>query len=192
MKLLLATNNVNKRIEFQSLLPATISLLSLEDVAIHEELPEHEKTIEGNSLSKAKYASEKAGIPCMAEDTGLEVYAINNEPGVYSARYAGENATSADNIKLLLHKLHTISDRKARFKTVITYYENGQYEQFEGIIEGSIAEFEKGSNGFGYDSVFIPIGLDKTFAEMNLEQKNEYSHRKRAFVRFLSFYRNKL
>jgi XTP/dITP diphosphohydrolase len=192
MKLLLATNNVNKRIEFQSLIPATISLLNLEEVGIYEELPEYEKTIEGNSLSKAQYASEKAGIPCMAEDTGLEVYALNNEPGVYSARYAGEKATAIDNTKLLLQKLETITNRKARFKTVITYYENGHFQQFEGVIEGRISENEKGSNGFGYDSVFIPEGVDTTFAEMNLVEKNEYSHRKRAFVKFLSFYRNKL
>jgi XTP/dITP diphosphohydrolase len=192
MKLLLASNNANKRKEFQAILPDNIVLLSLQDVGIFEEIPENESTIEGNSLAKARYASEKAGVACIAEDTGLEVLYLNNEPGVRSARYAGENVNSQENIDLLLSNLKTIKERKARFKTVITFYDNGKYEQFEGLTNGSIDIMERGGNGFGYDSVFIPEGHEQTFAEMSFEEKNELSHRKKAIVSFMSFYRKYL
>lgn len=192
MQLLLATNNKNKRIEFEALMPKHIQLLTLDEVSITEELPENEQTIEGNSLSKAKYAFEHSNIACIAEDTGLEVEALNNEPGVYSARYAGNSATSEENIDLLLANLNTINNRSARFKTIITYYEKGCFKQFEGITNGKIAFSRNGGNGFGYDSVFIPEGYDQTFAEMTFEEKNLLSHRKKAIVMFLSYYLNNL
>ena len=192
MKLLLATNNNNKRIEFEALMPKNIELVTLKEVSIEEDLPENELTIEANSLSKAKYAFEHAHIPCIAEDTGLEVASLNNEPGVYSARYAGPMASSEENIDLLLSRMSTINNRLARFKTIITYYDNGVFKQFEGITNGKIAFERKGSNGFGYDSVFIPEGYETTFAEMTFEEKNILSHRKKANVMFLSFYLNNL
>lgn len=188
MKLLLATNNQNKRKEFLALMPADVELMTLQELGILEDIPENEASIEGNSLAKAKYASIRANLPCIAEDTGLEIEALNNEPGVYSARYAGEPANDEANIALVLSKLDTIKNRTARFKTVITYYDQGQFHQFEGISKGSIALQKAGSNGFGYDPVFIPEGCDRSFAQMNFEEKNERSHRKKAIVSFLSYF----
>ncbi len=186
-KIVLATNNQHKISEIQAISPASIQWISLKDVNILDDLPETSGTIEGNSIQKAAYAFSRAQLPTIAEDTGLEVAALNGEPGVYSARYAGEKATSTENIDKLLLALDKIKNRKARFKTVITFQTTEKVIQFEGIVEGEIAEIRKGGNGFGYDSVFIPAGFDCTFAEMEATQKQELSHRQRAFVKFLSF-----
>lgn len=186
-KIVLATNNQHKISEIQAISPASIQWISLKDVNILDDLPETSGTIEGNSLQKAAYAFSRAQLPTIAEDTGLEVAALNGEPGVYSARYAGEKATSTENIDKLLLALDKIKNRKARFKTVITFQTTEKVIQFEGIVEGEIAEIRKGGNGFGYDSVFIPAGFDRTFAEMEATQKQELSHRQRAFVKFLSY-----
>lgn len=186
-KIVLATNNQYKISEIQAISPASIQWISLKDVNILDDLPETSGTIEGNSLQKAAYAFSRAQLPTIAEDTGLEVAALNGEPGVYSARYAGEKATSTENIDKLLLALDKIKNRKARFKTVITFQTTEKVIQFEGIVEGEIAEIRKGGNGFGYDSVFIPAGFDRTFAEMEATQKQELSHRQRAFVKFLSY-----
>lgn len=186
-KIVLATNNQHKISEIQAISPASIQWISLKDVDITDDLPETSGTIEGNSLQKAAYAFSCAQLPTIAEDTGLEVAALNGEPGVYSARYAGEKATSAENIDKLLLALDKIKNRKARFRTVITFQTTEKVIQFEGIVEGEIAEIRKGGNGFGYDSVFIPAGFDRTFAEMEATQKQELSHRQRAFVKFLSY-----
>lgn len=186
-KIVLATNNQHKISEIQAISPASIQWISLKDVNILDDLPETSGTIEGNSFQKAAYAFSRAQLPTIAEDTGLEVAALNGEPGVYSARYAGEKATSTENIDKLLLALDKIKNRKARFKTVITFQTNEKVIQFEGIVEGEIAEIRKGGNGFGYDSVFIPAGFDCTFAEMEATQKQELSHRQRAFVKFLSY-----
>jgi XTP/dITP diphosphohydrolase len=186
-KIVFATNNLNKIKEIQAITPSNIEWISLAEAAIFEELPETRETIEANSLQKGERAFELAGLPCMSEDTGLEVEALHNEPGVRSARYAGDLSTSEENIDKLLGALHEIKNRKARFKTVISFCTKERIIQFEGILNGEIAQDRRGSNGFGYDSVFIPEGQMKTFAEMNLEEKNQMSHRKRAFVKFLSY-----
>jgi len=186
-KIVLATNNRHKISEIQAISPASIQWISLQEVNILDELPETANTIEGNSRQKAAYAFSKTQLPTLAEDTGLEVEALHGEPGVYSARYAGVNATSEENIEKLLFALDKIKNRKARFKTVITFQTTEKVMQFEGIIAGEITEIRKGGNGFGYDSVFIPAGFDLTFAEMESAQKHELSHRQRAFVNFLSY-----
>ena len=167
-KIVFATNNLNKIKEIQAITPSNIEWISLAEAAIFEELPETRETIEANSLQKGERAFELADLPCMSEDTGLEVEALHNEPGVRSARYAGDLSTSEENIDKLLGALHEIKNRKARFKTVISFCTKERIIQFEGILNGEIAQDRRGSNGFGYDSVFIPEGQMKTFAEMNL------------------------
>ena len=184
MKLIFATSNQNKVKEILSLAPKGVEILSLKDIGFTEELPETRATIEGNSLQKAEYLATKFGIACFSEDTGLEINALNGEPGVYSARYAGPKATYDDNTDKVLYKMKNETDRSARFKTVITYYTEGKYVQFEGITEGVILEERKGSAGFGYDPIFRPLGADKTYAEMTLEEKNGFSHRKKSFELF--------
>ena len=184
-KILFATNNLNKIKEIQAITPEYIQLLSLKEANIFEDLPETGQTIEANSTQKATRAYELSNLTCIAEDTGLEVEGLNDEPGVLSGRYAGENSSSEENIEKLLKSLNQIKNRKARFKTVITFKTADIIIQFDGIIKGSISKERKGSNGFGYDSVFIPEGYEETFAEMDFEKKNEMSHRKKAFVKFL-------
>ena len=166
------------------MLPQGIEIQSLKDIGFTDELPETQDTIEGNSLQKAETLGKALGIACFAEDTGMEVDALNGEPGVYSARYAGENASYEDNVQKVLSRLEGEKNRRARFKTVITYYNAGNFVQFEGITEGTILEQPRGENGFGYDPIFIPDGADKTYAEMTLDEKNSYSHRKKSFVGF--------
>jgi XTP/dITP diphosphohydrolase len=186
-KIVLATNNRHKISEIQAITPSSLQWISLSEANILNELPETSATIEGNSMQKAAYAFSRTQLPTLAEDTGLEVEALDGAPGVYSARYAGENATSEENIEKLLFALDKIKNRKARFKTVITFQTFEKVIQFEGIIAGEITEIRKGGNGFGYDSVFIPAGFNHTFAEMEPAQKRELSHRQRAFVKFLSY-----
>lgn len=189
MNILFATSNKNKLKEIQSLLPSFIKLLSLEDIDLSEDIPENSLTIEGNAKQKTDYIIKHFGVDCFADDTCLEVEALNGSPGVHSARYAGNGRNDKDNRDLLLKKLEGIKDRSARFKTVISLYYNKQQYLFEGIINGSIAIEETGDKGFGYDSIFIPENETRTFAEMSLGEKNKISHRARAFSKMISFFK---
>ncbi|TBW29018.1 non-canonical purine NTP diphosphatase [Gramella sp. KN1008] len=189
MKLVLATHNKNKFIEIRSLLPEHIELLSLDDIGCKEDIEETGDTIDENAIIKAEYVRNHYGYDCFADDTGLEVESLAGAPGVYSARYAGDEKNDEANISKLLNQLEERNDRTARFKTVIALKLNGHENLFTGICEGSIINEKRGNNGFGYDPVFLPKGYDKTFAEMNLEEKSKISHRARAFralVEYLS------
>ena len=184
----IATNNANKLEEIRDILGENANIVSLEEIGCREELPETQPTLEGNSLQKAEFVFQNYKVPCFADDTGLEVEALNGEPGVYSARYAGEHKNSDDNINLLLEKLHNISNRKARFRTVITLV--GFHEKpiaFEGIVDVIIISESRGSTGFGYDPIFIPAGYNKTFAEMTLKEKSSLSHRSIAINKLDAF-----
>ena len=187
IKLCFATNNAHKLEEIQAILGNSFELLSLNDIHCQEELPETGNTLEANSLQKAKYLYDNYQVDCFADDTGLEVHALSGEPGVYSARYAGEQRSHADNINLLLKNLVGITDRSARFRTVITLIQNGNITQFEGIVKGKIMKDLRGTQGFGYDPIFIPEGYNRTFAEMDLTEKGEISHRGRAFQQLVAF-----
>jgi len=184
MKLIFATSNQHKVREILSMTCSGIEIVSLKDIGFTEEIPETRDTIEGNSLQKAEYLTNKLHLPCFSEDTGLEINALNGEPGVYSARYAGPKANFSDNISKVLDKMRGVKDRKARFKTVITYFDGSKYVQFEGITEGTILEEVRGIDGFGYDPIFQPLGYDKAYAEMTLEEKNQSSHRRKSFEQF--------
>lgn len=185
--LIFATQNQNKVKEIAALLPDSLIVQSLADLQYYQELPETHKTLNENALEKADFVFQMFNKNCFAEDTGLEVEALNNAPGVYSARYAGGHKNHTDNINLLLKNLENITNRKARFKTVIALIYNGKKYVFEGISEGTIIEKPKGDKGFGYDPVFIPIGNTKTFAELNMEEKNKVSHRAKAFQQLKNF-----
>jgi XTP/dITP diphosphohydrolase len=187
MKLIFATHNSNKAFEIQKLLPEHFQILTLNDIDFQEEIPENEPTIEANSASKVQFIFNKFNLNCFADDTGLEIEALNGKPGVHSARYAGEEKNADLNMNLVLKKLYQISNRKARFKTVITLIIHGEQHQFEGIVDGTIIDEKRGSNGFGYDPIFIPEDESKTFAEMNLSEKNKYSHRARALEKMIAF-----
>lgn len=186
-----ATNNSHKTEEIRALLGSFFLLQNLKDIGCTEELPETQPTIEGNALQKAQYVFDHYGVSCFADDTGLEVEALNGEPGVFSARFAGEQRSDHDNIELLLSRLANQQNRKARFKTVISLMDDGQVKNFEGIVNGTIIEIRKGSKGFGYDPVFMPEGSDKTFAEMELAEKNLVSHRAIAVKKLINFLREK-
>lgn len=190
MKLVFATNNKNKLKEVQQLLPKDIRLLSLEEIGCTEDIPETSPTIEANAIQKAQYVKEKYGYDCFADDTGLEVKALNGAPGVYSARYAGEAKSSEANIDKLLEELEGKNDRSARFKTVIALHLDGKLYSFKGICPGNIIFERKGLQGFGYDPVFQPEGKETTFAEMSLEEKSEISHRARAIRQLIDFITN--
>ena len=177
MKLVFASNNKNKIQEIQALVPNTFQIVSLEDIGCFEDIPETADTIEGNAILKANYVTEKYGYDCFADDTGLEVDALNGAPGVYSARYAGEQKDANDNMDKLLSELKDKSNRKANFKTVIALNLNGIQNLFTGIINGKIIEEKIGTNGFGYDPIFVADGFDKTFAELSMEEKSTISHR---------------
>jgi len=177
-------------IEIRKLLGDEFTILSLEDIGIFQEIPETQNTLEGNSLQKARYVFDTCNLNCIADDTGLEVDALNGAPGVFSARYAGLPADSDKNIQLLLENLKWEENRKARFRTVITFLSHKKEIQFEGIVEGKITLFSRGSEGFGYDPVFEPDGFDKTFAEMPMAAKNQLSHRARAIEKLISFLRS--
>lgn len=187
MQLVFATNNHNKLKEVQSLIPQGITLLSLEDIGCHEEVPETQDTIEGNAKQKAAYIKKHYGHDCFADDTGLEVKVLNGAPGVYSARYAGEQRNSEDNIEKLLEDLKQQPDRNAQFKTVIALELHGKQYQFTGICKGEITQTKHGEKGFGYDPVFKPTGSSKTFAEMSLEKKNRIGHRGKAVNQLVGF-----
>jgi XTP/dITP diphosphohydrolase len=177
MKLVFASNNKNKIQEIQALVPNTIQIVSLEEIGCFEDIPETADTIEGNAILKANYVTEKYGYDCFADDTGLEVSALNGAPGVYSARYAGEQKDANDNMDKLLSELKDKSNRKANFKTVIALNLNGKQNLFTGIINGKIIEEKIGNNGFGYDPIFVADGYEKTFAELSMEEKSTISHR---------------
>lgn len=187
MKLVFATHNKNKLHEVQALLPDTIALLSLDDIGCDEDIPETSDTIEGNAVQKADYVKEKYGYDCFADDTGLEVDALNGAPGVYSARYAGEAKNADDNMGKLLRELRGKDNRAARFKTVIALILNGEKTCFSGIVKGNITEEKSGDGGFGYDPLFLPEGYENTFAELPLEIKNQIGHRGRAVKQLIAY-----
>ena len=187
MQLVFASNNKNKIQEIQALVPTDFQILSLEDIGCFEEIPETANTIEGNAILKANYVTKNYGYPCFADDTGLEVDALLGEPGVYSARYAGEQKNAEDNMNKLLHELGYITNRKAQFKTVICLNINGTQQLFTGIINGKIIHEKTGLNGFGYDPIFVADGSDKTFAELSLQEKASISHRGIAVTQLLAF-----
>ncbi|WP_163408175.1 non-canonical purine NTP diphosphatase [Flavobacterium ajazii] len=187
MKLVFASNNKNKIKEIQSILNGSIQILSLEEIGCHEEIPETADTIEGNAILKANYVTEKYGYDCFADDTGLEVTALNGEPGVYSARYAGEQKDSNDNMNKLLEALKDETDRSAQFKTVIALNLNGSQHLFTGIAKGNIIFDKTGNHGFGYDPVFQPENYTETFAELTSEVKNKISHRAKAIQQLIDF-----
>lgn len=180
MDLVFATNNQHKLKELQALLGNEFRLLSLKDIGCNEEIPEEQPTLEGNASQKAFFIFEKYGYNCFADDTGLEIEALNGEPGVYSARYAGEAKNPEANMKKVLANMAKINVRNARFRTVISLIINGKETRFEGIVEGTILKEKRGNSGFGYDPIFLPDGFDQSFAEMDLSAKNEISHRGRA------------
>lgn len=187
MKLVFASNNKNKIKEVQQLLPDTITLLSLEAIGCHEEIPETADTIEGNAILKANYVTQKYGYDCFADDTGLEVEALNGAPGVYSARYAGMQRNAEDNMNLLLENLKNQDNRTAQFKTVIALNINGKQQLFTGIAKGEITLEKSGNQGFGYDPVFQPEGYQETFADLDLKIKNQISHRGKATQLLISY-----
>ena len=180
MELVFATNNQHKLSEARQLAGDSITILSLSDIGCHEELPETSDTIEGNSRQKALYIKEKYGYNCFSDDTGLFVDALDGRPGVYSARYAGEHCSPEDNMHKLLREMDGLTSRGARFRTVATLCLDNAVEQFEGVVEGSIATEKSGSKGFGYDPIFIAEETGMKFAEMSAEDKNAISHRGRA------------
>jgi XTP/dITP diphosphohydrolase len=191
LSIVFATANQHKVREVLALLDDGINIVSLKDIGCEEDIPETQPTIEGNALQKAQYIIENYQVNCFAEDTGLEIEALNGEPGVFSARYAGEQKDSEANIALVLEKLKGQNNRKAQFKTVIALIIDGKTTFFEGIAKGHIAEAKSGGKGFGYDPIFIPEGYDISFAEMSAEEKNKISHRGKA-VKLLLNYLNSL
>jgi len=192
MKLCLATNNAHKVEELQALLGEKFQLQTLKEIGCFDDIPETANTFDGNSLQKAVYVWERFKIDCIADDSGLEVDALNGEPGVFSARYAGtpsvgEQVNHAKNIEKLLRNLKGIENRAAQFRSVITLLINGESHFFEGIIRGKITQERHGEKGFGYDPIFMPEGYDRTFAEMTMEEKNPISHRGLAVAKMIDF-----
>ncbi len=190
MKLVFATNNRHKLEEVRDILGSRVEVLSLNDINCHDDIPETADTLEGNALIKARYIYEKYGIDCFADDTGLEVEALNGAPGVYSARYAGETNDSEANMNKLLQNLTGKNNRNAQFRTVIALIIKGEEKIFDGIVKGIITEEKKGDSGFGYDPIFIPNGFSESFAQMTNEQKNSISHRFRATQKLDDYLRN--
>ncbi|MFT6924212.1 MAG: XTP/dITP diphosphohydrolase [Crocinitomicaceae bacterium] len=187
MKILFATSNLNKAAEVSSMLPEHFEILTLKDIDHTEDIPETSPTIKGNAMQKANFILENYKIDCFADDTGLEITALNGEPGVMSARYAGQQRSDEDNMALVLNKLEGQSDRSAQFRTVIALNIRGIQFVFEGIVKGQILKVGRGENGFGYDPIFEPENCGKSFAEMTMEEKNSYSHRARAFAKMIEY-----
>lgn len=187
MKLVFASNNKNKIKEIQFLVPNSIQILSLEDIGCTEEIPETADTIEGNAILKANYVTDKFGYHCFADDSGLEVDALNGEPGVFSARYAGEPKNDNNNMNKLLSNLKDKTNKKANFKTVICLNYKGKQHLFTGIINGKIIDEKIGNNGFGYDPIFVANDYTKTFAELSIEEKSNISHRGIAVKQLIEF-----
>jgi XTP/dITP diphosphohydrolase len=187
MTLVFASDNANKISEIRRMLPENIRILSLKEIGCTEEIPETADTIEGNAILKADYVTRNYGYDCFADDTGLEVDALRGAPGVYSARYAGEQKSSADNIEKLLEELDNESNRKAAFKTVIALNIKGKQHLFTGIVRGEITREKSGESGFGYDPVFVAEGYQQTFAEIPIDEKAAISHRGKAVRQLVSF-----
>jgi len=185
--LIFATNNPHKVDEIRKVLGGIFDVITLKEAGINIDIPEPHSTLEENATEKSKTIFALTGKDCFSEDTGLEVDILNREPGVKSARYAGENRSDADNIQKLLSNLINENNRRAQFRTVISLIREGKEHQFEGICEGKITSKERGEKGFGYDPVFVPDGSEKTFAEMSMEEKNKYSHRKKATEKLIDF-----
>ncbi len=190
MEFIFATNNKNKIKEIAARIEQTkanIKVKSLRDINFYEDIPENEPTLEGNASSKSHYIFHRYHVDCFADDTGLEVEALNGAPGVYSARYAGEPKNMKRNIKKLLNEMKKKNNRKARFRTVISLIINGEEKLFEGIVNGKLLSEEKGSQGFGYDPLFVPDGYLQTFAQMPLNKKNKISHRAKALDKLVEY-----
>ncbi len=192
MKLVFATNNKNKLSEIRDILGKDIEVLSLSDINCNVDIPETSNTLEGNAMQKAEYIFEHYGMDVFSDDTGLEVEALNGEPGVYSARYAGGKGHDSEaNMQKLLKKLTGVSNRKARFRTSIALILNGEKFSFEGLVNGEILKEKSGTAGFGYDPIFKPDGYDKSFAELGIEIKNKISHRANAIKKLSEFLKTK-
>jgi XTP/dITP diphosphohydrolase len=187
MKLIFATNNQHKVEEIRSVLPDSFSIITLKEAGIDIDIPEPHDTLEENAAEKARTIYQLTGINCFSEDTGLEVFALNKEPGVKSARYAGADKSFQKNIDKLLINLKNHRDRSARFRTVVCLILEGKEYFFEGVSEGKIIEERRGQEGFGYDPVFVPVGEERTFAEMTLQEKNRFSHRSKAVSQLVTF-----
>lgn len=186
LKLVFATNNKHKLEEVQAML-TNFEIVSLAEINCFEDIPETANTLEGNAILKANFITEKYGLDCFADDTGLEVEALNNEPGVYSARYAGENNNAEANMNKLLQHLENSQNRKAQFKTSIALNIQGKQFIFEGVCKGTILTKKRGESGFGYDPIFMPDGFNRSFAEMNLSEKGNISHRGKAIEKLVIF-----
>ena len=189
-KIIFATNNKHKLEEVQQILAGNFEVLGLNEIGFAGDIPETGKTLEENASIKSKFVFEKFGMNCFSDDTGLEIEALDERPGVYSARYAGEDGNAENNIAKILSELHGIENRKARFRTVVSLILDGKEHFFEGIANGQISDEKRGGVGFGYDPVFIPDGYNQTFAEMSSELKNTISHRKKAMDKLVAFLKN--
>ena len=189
MKLVIATNNQHKLVEIQEKLSGVCDIVTLAQINCFDDIPEDGDTFEANALQKALYVKEKYGVDCFADDSGLEVEALDNRPGVYSARYSGEEKSSEKNMDKLLMELDGIENRKARFRTVVALVIGNEKHVFEGVVNGTILTERHGDGGFGYDPLFRPDGYDCTFAEMSLEEKNKISHRAQAMDKLCKFLR---
>jgi len=187
MKLVFATNNPNKLSEIRSLVPDGIEILSLREINCNEELPETNPTLKENALQKARYVFDNYGFNCFADDTGLEIDVLNGEPGVYSARYAGEECNAEDNMNKVIEKIEGEKNRKAKFRTVIALIIDGEEHLFKGECKGEITKTKSGVEGFGYDPIFMPLGYDITFAEMTKDMKGSISHRGKSVEKLVDF-----
>jgi XTP/dITP diphosphohydrolase len=187
MKLVFATHNHNKAKEIQALVPEGITIVTLDELQCNDEIPETAPTLEGNAIQKAEYIVNQFNLNVFADDTGLEIEALNGAPGIISARYAGEQRDANQNMELVLEKLNGIENRNAQFRTVIALYLDGEMHLFEGIVKGKIRTTKTGEEGFGYDPIFEPENCGKTFAEMDLIEKNRMSHRARALEKMIAF-----
>ena len=190
MQIVFATNNKNKLKEIQNLVPDGIIIQSLSEIGCHQNIPETGVTLEENAQQKSDYIIQRYKVNCFSDDTGLEIKSLNGEPGVFSARYAGPQKNSEDNMDLVLNNLGGKEDRSAQFKTVISLYLEGKQYFFEGVCKGTITKERSGSEGFGYDPIFIPEGYKTTFAEMSMDEKNKISHRGRAVQKLIEFLNN--
>ncbi len=189
-RLVFATNNEHKLRELRQILTGEFELLSLHEIGCNEEIPETGTTLESNASQKSNYIWKKFRIDCFADDTGLEIKALNNAPGVYSARYAGEEKSPEANMRKVLNQMAYITDRKARFRCVFSLIIGGTEYQFEGIVEGEILRAKEGAGGFGYDPIFKPDGYNQSFASLSPKEKNRISHRGRAVMKLVEFLRN--
>lgn len=191
MKLVFATNNPNKLAEIRMLVPSSIEIMSLKDINCNEELPETSDNLEDNAAQKAYYVFDNYGFNCFADDTGLEIDALDGRPGVYSARYAGEKCISEDNMQKVLSEMKGEDNRDACFRTIISLVIDGKEFQFEGQVYGQIIPEKWGDKGFGYDPIFLPDGFEESYAQMSVQKKNEISHRGLAVKKLIEFLKNK-